>query len=99
MPSVTNCIKLVAPLNFIYRRHGNKIKTLWDRLHNSPSPEEDSAKNSISDGGNGDLIVYFEEKPHKLFSRHNDNILLDCTIEFPLEILGGHEHALSRLLL
>ena len=44
---------------------------------------------SISGSINGDLIVYFEEKSHKLFSRHNDNILLDCFIEFPLAILGG----------
>ena len=32
---------------------------------------------------------FFKEKEHQLFSRHDDNILLDCSIEYPLASLGG----------
>lgn len=50
---------------------------------------EGEGNQSITGGRDGDLIVYFEEKPHDLFSRHDNNVLLDCWIEFPLAILGG----------
>ncbi len=44
---------------------------------------------SISDDRNGDLIVYFEEKEHQLFTRNENDILLDCWVHYPLVVLGG----------
>lgn len=39
-------------------------------------------------GKNGDLIVLIEEKPHKTFTRHGNDILLNLNITFPQAALG-----------
>ena len=41
-----------------------------------------------SGGVHGDLIIYFEEKPHTLFSRDDNNIYIDCWIQFPFAVFG-----------
>ena len=43
---------------------------------------------SISGDDNGDLIIYFEEKPHALFLREDNNIYLECVINFCDAVLG-----------
>ena len=43
---------------------------------------------SVKGGENGDLIVYFREKEHNLFIRSNDDIYLDCWIDYPDAVLG-----------
>ena len=51
---------------------------------------------SIKGGSNGDLIVYFEEKSHQLFSRSSNDIYIDCWvdailgIEIKVPTLSGH---------
>ena len=42
----------------------------------------------MNDGSSGDLIVYFEEKEHKLFIRENNDIFLDCWINYHQAIFG-----------
>jgi len=37
----------------------------------------------------GDLIVLIEEKPHALFTREGDHLILDVPIGFPTAVLGG----------
>ena len=39
-------------------------------------------------GSKGNLIVYFEEKDHKLFLRENNDIILDCWINFHQAVFG-----------
>jgi len=39
-------------------------------------------------GPSGDLVVVFEEKPHKIFDRSNDDILYAMTVSVPEAILG-----------
>ena len=43
---------------------------------------------SIKGGENGDLIVYFKEKEHDLFTRSDHDIYIDCWIDFPDAVLG-----------
>jgi len=43
---------------------------------------------SVLDDRRGDLIVYFEEINHKLFFRQNNDIILDCWIEYHQAVLG-----------
>jgi len=45
---------------------------------------------SIRGSEKGDLIVYFEEISHKLFFRQNNDIILDCWIEYHQAILGDN---------
>ncbi len=37
----------------------------------------------------GDLIVIIQEKDHKVFTRHGDDLFYDCVISFPRAALGG----------
>jgi molecular chaperone DnaJ len=41
------------------------------------------------DGQPGDLIVVFEETPHKYFVRENDDIIYDLFISYPDAVLGS----------
>ena len=43
---------------------------------------------SIINDNKGDLIVYFEEISHKLFFRQDNDIILDCWIEYHQAVLG-----------
>ena len=43
---------------------------------------------SIVGNQRGDLIVYFEEISHKLFFRKNNDIILDCWIEYHQAVFG-----------
>lgn len=40
-------------------------------------------------GGRGDVIVEFEEKPHQLFLRIGDDIMVEIPVTFSLAALGG----------
>jgi molecular chaperone DnaJ len=40
-------------------------------------------------GGRGDIIVEFEEKPHELFRRTGDDIMVEFSVSFPTATLGG----------
>lgn len=40
-------------------------------------------------GSAGDIIVVFEEMPHKYFKREGDDLLFDLVITFPDAVLGG----------
>ena len=39
-------------------------------------------------GAPGDLIVYFEEKDHPLFTRDGSDIYLNCWIQYPQAVFG-----------
>ena len=43
---------------------------------------------SVGDNPSGDLIVYFEEKEHKLFLRNDSDIYVECSISYPDAVLG-----------
>ena len=43
---------------------------------------------SVINNDKGDLIVYFEEINHKLFFRQNNDIILDCWIEYHQAVFG-----------
>ena len=43
---------------------------------------------SVKGGENGDLIVYFKEKEHPLFTRSGHDIYIDCWIDYPDAVLG-----------
>ncbi|MAZ61603.1 MAG: molecular chaperone DnaJ [Candidatus Marinimicrobia bacterium] len=43
---------------------------------------------SIVGSQNGNLIVYFKEKNHELFSRSNNDIYIDCLINYVDAVLG-----------
>ena len=43
---------------------------------------------SVRGGANGDLIVYFKEKEHPLFTRSGHDIYIDCWIDYPDAVLG-----------
>ena len=43
---------------------------------------------SIKGGANGDLVVYFKEKSHNLFVRSDNDIYLDCSIDYSDAVLG-----------
>jgi len=40
-------------------------------------------------GGRGDIVVEFDEKPHKLFRRVGDDIMVEFPISFTIASLGG----------
>jgi molecular chaperone DnaJ len=40
-------------------------------------------------GASGDLIVFIEEKPHEIFDRHGDDLLVELPISFPNAALGA----------
>lgn len=40
-------------------------------------------------GAAGDLIVLIEEKPHKKFTRHGNDVLFDLTVSYPQAALGA----------
>ena len=42
----------------------------------------------LSDNSNGDLIIYFEEKPHELFLRDRNDIYIECEINYHDAVLG-----------
>ena len=44
---------------------------------------------SIKGGSNGDLIVYFKEKDHNLFVRSDNDIYLDCWVDYSDAVLGS----------
>ena len=39
-------------------------------------------------GASGDLIVYFEESNHKLFTREANDIFLNCWLQYPQAVFG-----------
>jgi len=39
-------------------------------------------------GPGGDILVGFNEKPHDLFTRHNDDLLYELMISYPQAVLG-----------
>ena len=39
-------------------------------------------------GTQGDLIIYFEESNHKLFTREGNDIFLNCWIQYPQAVFG-----------
>ena len=43
---------------------------------------------SVVNNKRGDLIVYFEEISHKLFFRQNNDIILDCWVEYHQAVFG-----------
>ena len=43
---------------------------------------------SLDEGENGDLIIYFEEKNHNLFIRQENDIYLECALNFCDAVLG-----------
>tara|TARA_Y100000590_G_C15736887_1_gene1018836 strand:- start:1464 stop:2510 length:1047 start_codon:yes stop_codon:yes gene_type:complete len=43
---------------------------------------------SIKGGHSGDLIVYFKEKNHDLFTRSDNDIYIDCFIDYPDAVIG-----------
>ena len=49
---------------------------------------EGEGDHSIKGGSNGNLIVYFEEKSHDLFVRSDNDIYLDCFIDYPDAVIG-----------
>lgn len=40
-------------------------------------------------GSRGDLIVIFEEIPHKIFYRHGQDIFIQAEISWPMAVMGG----------
>jgi molecular chaperone DnaJ len=43
---------------------------------------------SVVGNENGNLIVYFKEKEHELFTRSNNDIYIDCWINYVDAVLG-----------
>ena len=39
-------------------------------------------------GSSGDLIIYFEEKDHALYTREGNDIILDSWIQYPQAVFG-----------
>ena len=40
-------------------------------------------------GPAGDVLVFIEEEQHSLFRRHEDDLILDFPLNFPLAAMGG----------
>ena len=53
-------------------------------------PLRGEGNQSNSNSQDGDLIVYFEEKEHKLFSRDGQDIYIDCFINYH-QLINGSE--------
>ena len=49
---------------------------------------EGEGDKSIRGGKNGDLVVYFKEITHDLFTRSNNDIYIDCFVEYPDAVMG-----------
>jgi len=49
---------------------------------------EGEGNQSIDSGVNGDLMIYFEEKEHNLFIRQDNNVYLECVVNFCDAVLG-----------
>ena len=49
---------------------------------------EGEGNQSIANGSNGDLVIYFEEKPHTLFIREESDIIIECVINYCDAVLG-----------
>ena len=49
---------------------------------------EGEGNQSITGDSNGDLIIYFEEKEHHLFTRQDNDVYLECVINYCDAILG-----------
>ena len=49
---------------------------------------EGEGNQSITGESNGDLIIYFEEKEHNLFIREDNNVYLECIINYCDAVLG-----------
>ncbi len=45
--------------------------------------------NAVRNGQPGDIIVVFKELPHKLFTRHDDDVLCEVEIGYPKAVLGS----------
>ena len=52
-------------------------------------PLKGEGDHSVKGGENGNLIVYFKEKEHDLFSRADSDIYIDCWIDYPEAVLGA----------
>ena len=50
--------------------------------------ERGEGNQGISDGSNGDLIIHFEEKRHELFTRAENDVYLECVINYYDAVLG-----------
>ena len=44
---------------------------------------------SIKGGRNGDLVVYFKEIHHELYTRSDNDIYIDCFIQYPDAVIGS----------
>ena len=49
---------------------------------------EGEGNQSITGDSNGDLIIYFEEKEHSLFTRQDSDVYLECIINYSDAVLG-----------
>ena len=49
---------------------------------------EGEGNQSVAEAENGDLIIYFEEKKHNLFIRGENNVYLECVINYCDAVLG-----------
>ena len=49
---------------------------------------EGEGNQSVAGDSNGDLIIYFEEKEHTLFTRQENDIYLECIINYCDAVLG-----------
>ncbi len=49
---------------------------------------EGEGNQSITGDANGDLIIYFEEKEHQLFTRQDSDVYLECIINYSDAVLG-----------
>lgn len=52
-------------------------------------PIRGEGNQSNTESGDGDLIVYFEEKEHKLFSRDGQDIYIDCYVHYHQLVKGA----------
>ena len=49
-----------------------------------------AGNHSIVGDAKGDLIVYFEELTHKLFFRQDNDVVLDCWIQYHQAVMGSN---------
>ena len=52
-------------------------------------PMRGEGNQSNTGSGDGDLIVYFEEKEHKLFTRDGQDIYIDCYVHYHQLVRGS----------
>ena len=80
--------------SWIYWRARKKSSTIKVKVPSGVSngnyiPLKGEGNQAVAGIADGDLIVYFEEKEHELFTRHENDIFLDSWIEYPLAVFGG----------